>query len=292
MTLPLLLVDTHCIAPSASFQNNNQRTKQQNSKDPSRTRFTCRLRLPMSGSYLYIRIPQKGARYIQRYASTSTRCLLVSSCRLTIQSMASPSFQCMTKLKSSQFRYLSDDNQRGGRDYKRRKGGNPFHQLGIAETSTYAVAKATFLKVAMANHPDTSHVINLEERDKMRDRFIAARSAFEQMVIGPEGDILLKEEAEAMGENFDAWFKQQTGRDAPFSIYLDPQTIKEVVKYTEEHGSTGLDRDGGMWTLANMVTKAAQNGKDAQSILRLESGELKRPNDQVDGVLRRKRRHR
>ena len=246
----------------------------------------------MSGSYLYNRIPQKGAICIQRYASTSTRCLLVTSCRLTLQSMASPSLLCMVKQKSTQFRYLSDGNQCGGRDYKRRKGGNPFHQLGIAESSTYAVAKATFLKVAMANHPDTSNETNLEERDKMRDRFIAARAAFSQMVMGPEGDILLKEEAEAMGENFDSWFKQQTGRDAPFSIYLDPQTIKEVAKYTEDHGSTGLDRDGGMWTLANMVTKAAQNGKDAQSILRLESGELKQPNDQIDGILRRKRRHR
>lgn len=87
----------------------------------------------------------------------------------------------------------------------------------------------------------------------MRDRFIAAKSAFSQMVSGPEGEIVLKEEVEAMGESFDAWFKQETGKDVPFSINLDPQTIKEVTKYTEEVGSTGLDRDGGKGKLVCLI---------------------------------------
>lgn len=140
-----------------------------------------------------------------------------------------------------------------GRNFKHRKGGNPFKVLGILESSTFAAARTSFLKIAMENHPDTSNVEDINERNKMRDRFIAAKSAFSQMVSGPEGEIVLKEEVEAMGESFDAWFKQETGKDVPFSINLDPQTIKEVTKYTEEVGSTGLDRDGGKGKLVCLI---------------------------------------
>jgi len=245
----------------------------------------------------YSLLLQKGASRLQGYAAMSfnrmglpVRDLHTSSPIAFHQYLPSGNTRCFGNT-CSQRRYFSD-NQAGGRNYNRRKGGNPFKVLGIAESTNYSVAKATFIKIAMENHPDTSAVKDVAKRDKMRDRFIAARFAFEQMVSGPDGEILLKEEAERMGEHFDAWFKQETGKDVPFSIDLDPQTIKEVAKYTEEHGSTGLDRDGGMWTLANMVTNAAKNSKDSQSILRLDSGELKRPNDQVDGVLRRKRRNR
>lgn len=162
---------------------------------------------------------------------------------LNIRTIAVPTPSLSLHIRRIQRRCFASEHR--GRNFKNRKGGNPFKVLGISESSTFAAARTSFLKIAMENHPDTSNVEDVDERNKMRDRFIAAKSAFSQMVAGPDGQIVLKEEAEAMGESFDAWFKQETGKDIPFSINLDPQTIKEVAKYTEEVGSTGLDRDGG-----------------------------------------------
>lgn len=58
----------------------------------------------------------------------------------------------------------------------------------------------------------------------------------------------------------------------------------------EETIGHGLDRDGGMWTLAAMVSNAVKDGKDGASLLRLDAGDIKEVNGKIDGVLRRKRR--
>lgn len=82
----------------------------------------------------------------------------------------------------------------------------------------------------------------------------------------------------------DEWFRQETGFDMP---YMDLATMKEVAEMTESVGG-GLDRDGGMWTLARMVTENVKNGGDGSSILQLEAGDIR--DRQIDGILRRRRR--
>lgn len=170
----------------------------------------------------------------------------------------------------------------------RKQKDNPFKVLSITEESKYAVAKRNFLKIAMENHPDTASAEGDDDRDRLKEIFISARRAFERLAEAPDGSILLVEEAEQMPD-FDEWFQQETGHKNPFDVDMDPETMKEVAKMTEEMGG-GLDRDGGMWTLAKMVTNAVNSGGDAASMLRLEAGAVRHRS--IDGELRRKRRKR
>mmetsp|Transcript_9712 Transcript_9712/g.15579 ORF Transcript_9712/g.15579 Transcript_9712/m.15579 type:complete len:147 (+) Transcript_9712:1-441(+) len=145
----------------------------------------------------------------------------------------------------------------------------------------------------MTNHPDThSEDLTKEEREQMRDRFIEARVAFESLTEDSDGTaILLSEKEDDPMDNFDSWFKNETGLSTPFDFDMDPETMKEVAQMTETvGGDSGLDRDGGMWTLARMVTSAVKTGGDAGTILRLESGDVKGKNPSVNGELRRRRR--
>lgn len=179
---------------------------------------------------------------------------------------------------------------------RRNKGQNPFKVLSMPQGSLYKDVKRKFLKIAMTNHPDT-HDEDLEEdeKEKMRNTFIQARIAFEMLTEDTDGTaILLSEkmaEEDAM-DNFDSWFKSETGLNTPFQFEMDPETMKEVAKMTESiGGDSGLDRDGGMWALARMVTSAVKTGGDAASILRLESGDIKGNNNRsLNGELRRRRK--
>ena len=66
--------------------------------------------------------------------------------------------------------------------------------------------------------------------------------------------------------------------------------MQEVAKMTEEL-SVGLDRDGGMWTLAKMVTSAVKSGGEAGTLLRLDAGDVKGANGgSGTGPLRRRRK--
>jgi hypothetical protein len=165
---------------------------------------------------------------------------------------------------------------------------NPFKVLGICEDTPYKEAKRTFLQIAMSHHPDTAQCETDEDRQKLRDVFIAARKAFEQLAEGPDGSIMLKEEAEQMPD-FDAWFRHETGHKNPFDVDLDPRTMKEVAEMTDT-SSVGLDRDGGMWTLAKMVSNAVKSGGDASAMLRLEAGDVTGKNRCISGELRRRKR--
>lgn len=171
----------------------------------------------------------------------------------------------------------------------KKKVDNPFAVLGVKEDDTFSVAKKSFLQIAMKNHPDTANVETEEEKDQLRDVFIQARMAFESLVEAPDGTILLQEEV-ADSQDFDEWFKDETGHDMPFQFDMDPATMREVAKMTEEVGGVGLDRDGGMWTLAKMVANQVKNGGNAESILRLDQGNIKKRNTHINGKLRRKRR--
>ena len=165
---------------------------------------------------------------------------------------------------------------------------DPFKILGISVDDPYAEAKKRFLKIAMENHPDTSKVDNEKDRDRLRDVFIKARRAFEQLLEAPDGSIYHKTEANIIPD-FDDWFRKETGFSNPFDVNLDPQTMREVAEMTEEVGG-GLDRDGGMWQLAKSITNAHNAGGDGSAILRLEGGDYNPKNRSIDGDLRRRRK--
>ena len=184
-----------------------------------------------------------------------------------------------------QFRYFDARKKR-----KANKKDNPFKVLNIPEGATlYKDAKKKFLRIAMKNHPDTiSGDVSEEDRNKMRDIFIRARIAFESLAEDPmDGMAILAEDLEDAMENFDSWFKSETGFETPFQFDMDPETMKEVAAMTETIGG-GLDRDGGMWALARMVTASVKSGSDAAVMLRLESGEVK--DRVINGQLRRRRK--
>jgi len=163
----------------------------------------------------------------------------------------------------------------------------------------YKDVKKKFLKIAMTNHPDThSEDLADDDREQMREKFIAARVAFELLTEDDTDGTAVRTEDKVDTDdhdaNFDSWFKHETGLHTPFHFDIDPETMKEVAKMTEKMGgeSGGLDRDGGMWTLARMVTSAVKTGGDAATVLRLEGGEVKDgPGGRggVNGELRRRR---
>lgn len=177
----------------------------------------------------------------------------------------------------------------------------PFRILGVPTESTYAVVKKSFLKIAMQHHPDVVGELEGDEKQKSVDLFMKSRQAFESIVEVEGGMAALREEIEMekglkkqskmSDEEFDAWFLDETGHNNPFSFDIDPATMREVADMTDTIGG-GLDRDGGMWTLANMVSRSVKDGKESASVLRLEAGEIREGEEPVDGVLRRRRRRR
>jgi hypothetical protein len=176
------------------------------------------------------------------------------------------------------------------RKQKRQK--DPFRILGLSasEKISYTAVKQLFIKIAMQHHPDTTSAETEEERNRHRDIFMQARKAFEDIVEGPDGMAVVRSDDNADNDwdddSLNEWFQQESGGfDMPF---MDVQTRKEVSRVMEEMGSVGLDRDGGMWTLARMVANDVKQGGDGASLLRLESGDVR--NREVNGILRRKRK--
>lgn len=186
------------------------------------------------------------------------------------------------------------DKRKQQRKTSKSKKNNPFRVLGIPEgAALYKDAKKKFLQIAMKNHPDTAtnSEHSEEEQDTMKERFIAARIAFESLAEDPtDGVAILKEDLEDAMENFDSWFKSETGYETPFQFDIDPATMKEVATMTEKMGG-GLDRDGGMWALARMVTSAVKSGSEAAVMLRLDAGDTKdKGQSSGTGILRRRRK--
>jgi hypothetical protein len=200
------------------------------------------------------------------------------------------------------------------RDLKRKKEECPFEALGLQRHRnskeldgggngdlaplTFKEVRATFLKIAMAHHPDTTSAETEEEVEMHRELFIRAREAFEKIVEGPHGTAILKSESPDSADSelhpsavdLEAWFRQETGHAMPF---LDLQTLKEVAEMTETVAH-GLDRDGGMWLLAEMVSDSVKKGAGggdgtAASLLRLEAGDS---SSSASGSLGRRRRKR
>lgn len=156
-----------------------------------------------------------------------------------------------------------------------------------------------FLKIAMRHHPDTVGSEDEEAQERSRETFMRCRSALESLVECEEtGGCLLRSEVEAVAESrsmsdeeFDRWFEEETGHQNPFQFDLDPAVMREVASMHDDMaGSRGLDRDGGMWHLASMISSAVKQGKDgAKELLKLEAGSV-RPGEDVEAKGRLERR--
>jgi len=147
----------------------------------------------------------------------------------------------------------------------------------------------------MANHPDTfeKDITDKEKKSRMQT-FQKARAALEALMSDENGFCVLKSEVEEIEEfsddgEFDDWFLNETGLNNPFD--LDPSTMREIAEVTNKQG-IGLDRDGGMWTLARMVTEKVNEAKGGpvENILKLEAGEGGSSKNNLEGTLRRRRR--
>jgi len=202
-------------------------------------------------------------------------------------------------LRSSRRTFTSSRSKGYYKTRKKKKQEDPFATLGISLPArkddqedddggriSYAEVKRIFLRIAMKHHPDTTEAVTRDEQQEHREIFMNARRAFEMIAEGPDGAAVLSTDHEAWQseEDLDAWFRDQTGHDMPF---MDAQTMKEVAEMTETVGG-GLDRDGGMWTLARMVTENVKKGGDGTSLLQLEAGDIR--DRQINGILRRRKR--
>ena len=173
---------------------------------------------------------------------------------------------------------------------KRKSQNDPFVVLGVSEKDQYSAVKKSFLKLAMKHHPDTATAKTKEEEESNRETFMKIREAFEALVEGPQGIAVRRSESDKKWEEdeLNSWFKNESGGlDMP---YMDIQTMKEVAEMTAKIGgeSGGLDRDGGMWTLARMVTQTVEGGGDGSAVLQLEAGAQR--GREINGILRRKRK--
>ena len=125
------------------------------------------------------------------------------------------------------------DKRKRKKKHKRKKINDPFKILGVKENMPYKDVKRAFLLIAMENHPDTAahKAATEEELNQMRELFISARTAFESLTeCTREGVAIRKSDVEDDEmDNFDSWFKSETGFDTPFQFDMDPETMKVCV---------------------------------------------------------------
>eukprot|EP00978_Attheya_sp_CCMP212_P033276 scaffold133623_cov55-Attheya_sp.AAC.1 len=214
----------------------------------------------------------------------------------------------------------------------------PWGVLGIVKhEATVADAKRAFLKIAMNHHPDMlDNTTNQNDNDNDTDTnnngqeekgdgdssnkkedsvaiFMGAREALDALLKDPTTGLAAlrvdveaannkNEEEERMTDaQFDAWFRSETGHDMPFGMdSMDPATMMEVAEMNDNVGH-GLDRDGGMWQLASLISanvKSKKDGSSPQDLLRLDAGDPSTQSNHINpggakpywGSLRRRRR--
>lgn len=138
-----------------------------------------------------------------------------------------------------------------------------------------------------------------ETQQKSQEIFMKCRTALEELVECEEtGKCLLRGEVEKIeksrnmsNEEFDSWFEKETGHQNPFSFDLDPEVMREVATMHDDmEGSHGLDRDGGMWHLASMISSAVKTGKDTEDVLKLAAGNIREEDIEAQGKLERRRK--
>ena len=175
-----------------------------------------------------------------------------SSCSWTLQRQIKVVNGLIVHGRQHNFYHLQQQQQqkrwvtskKRSRQALRDKGKDAFLILGVSRKDSYAHVKKTFLRIAMAHHPDTHSADTPETAMKHREKFMEARSAFEAIVAGPDGSAILKVESDKYQaeDDLEAWFRTETGHDMPF---MDARTMREVAEMTET-SDIGLDRDGGM----------------------------------------------
>ena len=109
----------------------------------------------------------------------------------------------------------------------------PYRTLNIPKDATYKQAKKSFLIIAMKHHPDTVGDDCEVTQKKSQDIFMRCRKALESLEeCDDTGKCILKSEAEVKrsmsNEEFDDWFKEETGHNNPFAFDLDPAVMREV----------------------------------------------------------------
>ena len=109
----------------------------------------------------------------------------------------------------------------------------PYRTLNIPKDATYKQAKKSFLVIAMKHHPDTVGDDCEVTQKKSQDIFMRCRKALESLEECEEtGKCILKSEANVKrsmsNEEFDDWFKEETGHNNPFAFDLDPAVMREV----------------------------------------------------------------
>jgi len=154
----------------------------------------------------------------------------------------------------------------------------------------------------MKHHPDTVGDSCEKQQQKSQEFFLKCRAALESLVECEDtGNCLLRSEVEEFeaqkrnmsNEEFDSWFEKETGHQNPFAFDLDPKVMREVASMHDDMaGSHGLDRDGGMWHLASLISSAVKSGKEkgAESVLRLEAGAVREEDVEAAGKLERRRK--
>lgn len=128
----------------------------------------------------------------------------------------------------------------------------PYQVLGVDKESNpkYKDVKRTFLKLAMSHHPDTADKSQFDQDFDHAEAFHQIRTAFEMLMACPEnGTAILipheQDESDALwqsNDEFDSWFKEETGHSAPFMFEMDVETMREVAEMTENNEGGGLDR--------------------------------------------------
>ena len=141
-------------------------------------------------------------------AAPATRTILRTTTRISRTGVASSSSSSSSTLGPQRVHEVLQSRTFASRKSKRRE--DPFQVLGIGKEEPYSKAKETFIQIAMSHHPDTSEATSDEQKEHFREVFIQARRAFEQLMEGPDGEIVLKRKKQEM-DDFDAWFKNETG---------------------------------------------------------------------------------
>lgn len=159
----------------------------------------------------------------------------------------------------------------------------PFNTLGFSNVNNddepirYSAVKKSFLSLALKHHPDNKD-------DDCTKMFLKIKNAFDQ-IRESNGIAILHEdddddEGKMSNDEYESWFHSETGKHANVGeLNLSKETIKEVTdmisKSSEITGAGELDRSGGIWAMAKMISQDANDNVASimGGVLKLEEGD-------------------
>ena len=121
--------------------------------------------------------------------------------------------------------------------------------------------------------------------------FIKIKNAFDQIRESPNGTAILNDQEDEpvmSNEEYESWFYSETGKHMNNigELNSSKETIKEVSEMISksadmnvDEGAMELDRSGGIWAMAKMISQDANDNAASimGGVLRLEEGETKSP---------------